>query len=260
MSTSMRCNLPSPLLYAHRGAAAELPENTLPSFQRALTLGAGALEMDLHMTSDGVIVVSHDPDGRRLAGVRRNIRECTLEEVKAWDVGGPRFRGQGFRIPTFEQVLRDLPPVPINIDVKQRRPMMVEPLLELIARYRAEQRVLIASFDAATLQQVRRRGYRGSTALGQSEVLRLLALPAFVLRNLRRRGDAAQIPTRVGPFSLGEEWVIDRCHAAGLRVDYWTVNQPDEARRLLDLGADGIMTDDPGAIAPVFAQVGGFPT
>ena len=253
----LRCNLPTPLLYAHRGAAVELPENTLPSFARALALGAGALEMDLHMTSDGVIVVSHDPDGRRLAGVARAIRDTPWAEVRGWDVGGDRHRGQGFHIPSLEEVLRGFPDVPVNVDVKQQRPAMVQALLELIARERAASRVLIASFHASTLAEVRRRGSRGVTALGTTEVLRLLGLPRLWLRNTPRRGDAAQLPTKIGPLALGEQWVVDKCHAVGLRVDYWTVNDPGEARRLLALGADGVMTDDPGAIAPVFAGLGG---
>ena len=198
----LRCNLPTPLLYAHRGAAVELPENTLPSFARALALGAGALEMDLHMTSDGVIVVSHDPDGRRLAGVARAIRDTPWAEVRGWDVGGDRHRGQGFHIPSLEEVLRGFPDVPVNVDVKQQRPAMVQALLELIARERAASRVLIASFHANTLAEVRRRGYRGVTALGTTEVLRLLGLPRLWLRNTR----AGATPRSCRPRSGRWRW------------------------------------------------------
>src|SRR5262245_55965754 len=100
-------------LYAHRGAAAEQPENTLPSFERALDLGADALEFDVHATKDGVLVVSHDPDGARMAGVARAFRNATWAEVKGWDAGwgfrvsdGSRpFAGKGIRIPTFQRML-----------------------------------------------------------------------------------------------------------------------------------------------------------
>ena len=250
----------SPLLYAHRGAAAEEPENTLASFQRGLSYGADVLEMDLHMTSDGHIVVSHDPSGARLAGVPAEIRRTRLCDVKTWDVGrgfsrlGESFAGRGYRIPTLEEVLVELPGVPLNVDAKQTDPPLVEPLLALLRRMRAEERVLVASFSGASMRRVRRLRYPGRAALSRDDVLALLALPRVVLRRLVRPGDAAQLPARVGRMRLARRGLIDKCHALGLRVDFWTVNDPREARALLALGADGIMTDDPAAIAPVFGR------
>ena len=233
----------------------------MPGFVRALELGADALEMDLHMTSDGVIVVSHDPDGERLAGVPVAIRKAQLDEVRRWDLGrhfvtraGDHLRGRGYRIPTFEEVLAAFPNVPINVDVKQHKPSMVEPLLALIARYGAEERVLIASFDAGTLADVRRRGYRGQTGLAQSEVIALLLLPRSVLAARPRRGDAAQLPTHIGGISLARPAIVEKCHALGLRLDYWTVNDADEARTLWELGADGVMTDDVAAVEPAYRE------
>jgi glycerophosphoryl diester phosphodiesterase len=250
-------------LYAHRGAAAERPENTLPSFRRALELGADALEMDIHLTRDGHIVVSHDADGSRMAGVVQEIRAATLAEVKAWDVGqgfvdarGARpYAGAGFEVPTLDEVLTELADVPLNIDIKQRQPPMVEPTIELLRRRGAEERVTLASFHAATLRDVRRRGYRGPTALAQAEVAELLFMPRAFQRLRPIAAQAAQLPVRYGGFDLGAPWVIARCHDLGLRVDYWTVNDPAEARRLLDNGADGIMTDDPAVLAPTFRQL-----
>lgn len=232
-------------LYAHRGAAAERPENTLPAFVRALELGAGALEMDLHATADGVIVVSHDPDGARLAGIPREIRRTPLSELRTWDVGG------GARIPTFEEVLLAFPDVVLNVDVKQRTPAIAADVVALVRRLGAEERVIIASFDGATLRRVRSLGYRGLTALGREEVLALRLLPLVVLRRLRAArllGEAAQIPVVAGPFVLGTAAFIAKCHALGLRVDFWTINDPTEARALIALGADGVMTDDPARV------------
>ena len=236
----------------------------MPAFRYALELGAGALEMDAHITADGKIVISHDPDGARLAGVRAAIRDTQCSDVQRWDLGknflgpgGERFSGRGYRIPTLEEVLVELPNVPINIDIKQHKPSMVEPLLSLLRRLRVEERVLLASFDSRTLGEVRRAHYAGPTALGQRELMGLLLLPGAVLSLMPHRGDAAQIPTHAGRIPLGTRRVIDKCHELGLRVDYWTVNDPDEARRLLDLGADGIMTDDVRRIAPVFRERAG---
>jgi len=253
-----------PLLYGHRGAAIERPENTMPSFLRALEIGVGAIETDVHMTVDGHVVLSHDASGARMADVPKEIRHSTLAEVASWDAGrgfvdasGARpFAGGACRMPTLAQLLTELPPVPLNIDIKQWDPPMVEPIVALLRRHGAEERVTLASFRGATMREVRGRGYRGPTALAQREVLALLALPRLARRWLPVRGDAAQLPVRVSVLDLGTRRLIDKCHALGLRVDYWTVNDPAEATRLLDAGADGIMTDDPAALAPVFAQRG----
>lgn len=251
-----------PLLYAHRGAAAERPENTLPSFRRALELGADALEMDVHRTSDGHVVVSHDPRGARMAGVPRAIRDCTLAQVRRWDAGlgfiGPDqsrpWAGRGIEIPTLDEVLREFADVPLNIDIKQARPSMVDDVVDLIRAHDAEARVTLGSFHESNAAALRRRNYAGGIALTRVEVVALFFAGRPSARLGVVRGTAAQIPTGAGPFDFATESFIGRCHDLGIRVDFWTINDPAEARRLLDLGADGIMTDDPALIAPVFGK------
>jgi glycerophosphoryl diester phosphodiesterase len=253
--------LKKPICFAHRGAAAELPENTLPSFERALEVGADALEMDLHMTSDGEIVVAHDPNGLRMTGVEREIRASSLSEVKRWDAGfgfesdrGRPNAKKGFVIPTFEEVLDAFPTVLINVDAKQIDPPLVPTLLRLIEKKDAASRVNIASFHDRALRDARRRGYPGTTALGPTEIIAALTLPASALRALRRShrmGDRAQIPLHSGPIVLARPGFVKKCQAAGILVDFWTVNEPHVAEELALLGADGIMTDDPRTIVPI---------
>ena len=252
------------LLYGHRGASAELPENTLPAFERALERGATAIETDVHLTRDGHLVLAHDEDARRTAGISRAIRDATLDEVKAWDVGwgfvdaeGKRpFAGRGFRVPTLDEALGELPAVPLNVDVKARTPAVVEPLLAVLRRHRADERVRIASFDLRMTRAIRRRGFIGALGLGIGEVGLLIGLPRAVLRRLLRPGDAAQLPLRAFGVDFATRGYVEKCHDLGLRIDYWVVNDQAVATRLLDLGADGIMTDDPAAIAPAFAARG----
>jgi len=131
---------------------------------------------------------------------------------------------------------------------------MVARIVDLVHRLKCEERTLLASFHLGTLRAVRRLGYRGQTGLAQAEVLRLLALPIRALRFLPLRGAAAQIPYRAYGIDLGTRAVVDKCHALGLAVHYWTVNEPALAERLLGAGADAIMTDDPRAIAPVMKR------
>src|ERR1700694_2059822 len=213
-------------VYAHRGASRELPENTMPAFRRAMELGADALETDVHATADGVLVASHDPAGGRVFGVRRKIAECSWAEVRSWGA------------PSLEEVVSSFPGVAINVDLKSD----VAPLaVELLHRLGAAEQVTLASFRSSTLRRVRALGYRGPTSLGRSEVARLVSLPAAAQRGpLAPAGTAAQ-----RPVSRALPWVVGRCHALGLRVDFWTVNDAAQARRLVALGADGIMTDDP---------------
>ena len=249
-----------PRLYAHRGAAAEMPENTIPSFARALEHGASALETDLHMTRDGHVVVSHDPDGARMCGVAKAIAATTLDELRTWDAGwgfkdaaGQRsFAARGLRIPTLQELLDAFPGVLVNVDVKQQTPSMVPALLALLEEKKAAARVLIASFRTATLREVRARGYTGATGLARSEIVRLRFVPTSLLDAAPLSGARAQVPVRAGVVRFDTPAFLAKCKALGIAVDYWTINDAAEASRLLKLGADGIMTDDPARIAPVF--------
>src|SRR5262245_27565295 len=149
------------IVYAHRGAAAERPENTLASFERALALGADALETDVHLTSDGVVVAIHDPDGARVAGVERSIATVPLSEVRAWDAGyvfvdrrrERPFVGQGHRVPTLDVILGELPKVLVNIDLKAEAPELAERFFEVVRRHDAEKRVVAASFRRGPLRR-----------------------------------------------------------------------------------------------------------
>jgi glycerophosphoryl diester phosphodiesterase len=257
-------------LYGHRGAPAELPENTLAGFARALERGADALETDVHTTRDGHVVVSHDPDGRRCCGVARQISASRLDEVREWDAGatyrgpdgGRPFAGQGLRVPTLEELLVEFRGVRINIDIKQSDPPMIDPLLELVRRHRAEEHVTLASFQLRTLLRVRMAGFSGETALPKAEVATMLFAPALLFAVLPYRGQAAQLPLSAGRQRFDTASMVARCRRLGVRLDFWVVNDAATAERLLGLGADGIMSDDPAAVAPVVARArsGGFDT
>jgi len=246
-------------LYAHRGASAERPENTMPAFERAVELGVDALEMDVQLTRDGVLIVAHDDTCARTTGAQLAWSGLDLAEARRLDAGwgfvapdGTRpFAGKGIAVPTFEAVLDAFPGMRINVDLKGAR--SVEAMLALVERKRAGDRVTLASFQLRTLVEIRRRGYGGETALSQNEVATLLALPAMLWRQLPFTGTAAQIPTRAGRIHLDRATFIAKCHSIGLRVDFWTIDDRDEAQRLLELGADGIITNDPRALRPLFS-------
>jgi len=233
-------------LYAHRGACLRCPENSLEAFELALTHGANALEMDVHATSDGHFVVAHDADGARLAGDARPIQSLNLETVRGWRLDGHAL------VPTLDEVLEAFPGTPMSIDLKPRRPQLVQPFLETLNQRGAEEWVTVASFHHSVMLEVHRSGWTGRTALSRMEVVWLRILPEK-LSGRMIRGQSAQIPIAAGPLRLDRSAFIDRCHRLGLRSDYWVINDPEEADRLLKLGATGLMSDDPELIAPVVA-------
>jgi glycerophosphoryl diester phosphodiesterase len=243
-------------LYAHRGAAAELPENTLPAFERAVEIGVDALELDLQLTRDEQLVVAHDPTCARMTGAQTSWAELDLADARALDAGwgflapdGTRpFAGKGICIPLFAEVLEAFPAMQLNVDIKTAP---IDPVLELVRAKHAEDRVTLASFEMRKAMALRRRGYGGATALSQGEVASLLSLPALLWRQLPFTGTAAQVPTHAGPLRFDRAQFIAKCHSLGLRIDFWTIDDPAEAARLIALGADGIMTNDPRSMRSV---------
>jgi glycerophosphoryl diester phosphodiesterase len=244
-------------LYAHRGASAERPENTMPAFERAIEIGVDSLEMDVHVTRDGHLIVAHDDTAARTTGAGYAWRDIDVADARRLDAGwgfvgsdGHRpFAGKAIGVPLFEHVLEAFPDMRINVDLKGDRAVTL--MLELIRKRRADDRVTLASFALGTLVDIRRRGYGGETALSQGEVASLLGLPAMLWRQLPYTGTAAQVPVNAGRIRFDRTTFIAKCHSIGLRVDFWTVDDRAEAARLLELGADGIITNDPRAIRSV---------
>jgi glycerophosphoryl diester phosphodiesterase len=243
------------IVYGHRGIPALLPENTIESFAKAIALGADAIETDVRLTRDGHVVVFHDPTGERVAGEQARVREIDLSEIRRWDAGwgweasdGSRpHAAKGYRVPTVEQLLVGVPGVLINIDAKSDE--VVEPLVRLLKRLGAEHRVRITSFSSRCLWRARGCGWTGKMGMGQREVVRLLLYPLWLLGRQRVRAlstlpDAVQVPVRHGPIRFDVQSFLDKAHALGLRVDFWTVDSAEQARRLKQLGADGIVTND----------------
>jgi glycerophosphoryl diester phosphodiesterase len=245
------------IVFAHRGAPAERPENTLVSFQRALELGADALETDVHLTADEAVVAIHDGHGGRVAGVERAVASVPLSEVRSWDAGyvfvdgrGERpFVGQGLKIPTLDEILGELPKVRVNVDLKDERPELARKFLEIVRRHSAEERVVAASFSRKPLRVLRELGWRGEMSLPRIDFIETWLVPR-VFQRRRPSGTRAQIPTHAGPLRVDTSRMLGKLHELGLAIDFWTVNDPDEAKRLVALGADGIMTDDPARIVP----------
>ncbi len=228
--------------FAHRGGARDYCENTLTAFQRSVDLGYTYLETDVHATSDGVLVAFHDPDLSRTCGRPGMIHDLTWDEVSQALVDGRE------PIPRFDELIEAFPEARFNIDCKADSAL--EPLIDALRRHDCLDRVCIGSFSDRRLRRIRKAlGDRLCTSFGPVQIasLRLLRRPLG-------RGQVAQIPVRQGPIELATPSLIAAAHRHGLQVHLWTIDDPAEMERLLDLGVDGIMTDRPQVLLDVLAS------
>lgn len=250
----------------HRGAAAFAPENTLPSFEHAVEVGADAVELDLHRTADGHLVVIHDPSLVRTTDGMGPVEERTLEELRAFDAGYRfttdqgrtfPFRGRGVGIPTLEEVLETIGDLPLIAEIKS---LAAGHLMgEWLQKSRDRDRILVGGFKRAEVEPAGKHArwrctyqeeLRGYVLLGKVGLGRWFA-PSGV--------DAAMLPERHSGVRIITRRFIRRAHADGMGVFIWTVNHPEDMRRLFDWGVDGLVSDAPGRVRRVLdeREVGG---
>lgn len=240
---------------AHRGGARFAPniglENSLTAFANAVRLGYRYLETDVHASRDGALFAFHDATLDRMTGAAGRIRSVDAVVVRHARIGGRE------PIPYLSELFEAFPQVRFNIDVKEEN--AIQPLSRLIRDMSADDRVCIASFSTARLQQLRTLlGDGVATSLGSSEVAALRLSPTAGRRAIgARRGAAcAQVPHRAGPLTVASERFVATAHDAGLAVHVWTVDDADEMHTLLDRGVDGIITDRPDVLRAVLVERG----
>ncbi|MGZ4723842.1 MAG: glycerophosphodiester phosphodiesterase [Ilumatobacteraceae bacterium] len=233
-----------PLPFAHRGGASDVPENTMQAFEYAVDLGYRYLETDVQVTADGVLAAFHDNDLRRTTGREGKISELPWSEVSKALVDGKA------PIPLLEDLLGAWPDVRINIDCKSNA--AVGALVATLRRTGSLPRVCVGGFNDLRLHRLRKMlGSELCTSLGPIEV----ALLRFgLVRHFS--GLAAQVPVKEGPLTVVNKRFVERAHRAGLHVHVWTIDDPPEIERLLDMGVDGIMTDRPAVLRQVFEARG----
>ncbi len=252
--------LPTPIVIGHRGCAGEMPENTLASFDAGLAAGAAILESDVHLTRDTVPVLIHDDAVDRISDGSGRVASLTLAELQRLDAGhrfspdggaSHPFRGRGLRIPTLCEALEAFPGARFNLELKEDLPDIVERTIDVVTEAKREALTLLTAAENELMLRLRGALERRAPVIAQG------ACAADVLDFVRsaqdgsapRAGPAAlQIPAEFGGSPLVTRKLIERAHAHGVQVHVWTINEPAEMTRLLDLGVDGIVTDHPARL------------
>ena len=234
--------LPQPIVFAHRGASASAPENTMAAFQLALEQGAPAIEFDVKLSADGHVVVIHDQTVNRTTNASGNVAKLPLESLRELDAGswfGAAFRGE--KIPTLHEVFAAFgQTLLLNIELTNYATpfdRLVPTVADLIQKYGVARNILFSSFYPHNLMRAARL---------------LPAIPRAQLIWPGRAGWWQRTWGRVINIQAEHPWkgditaeTIHTAHQRGRRIHAWTVNQPDELRRLKTLGVDGFFTDDP---------------
>lgn len=229
-----------PLAFAHRGFSLDGLENSLAAFRAATELGTVHLETDVHTTADGVLLVFHDPSLDRVTDSVGKISELTATQVAAARIGGVE------PVPTFDELVTALPHARLNLDVKDWN--SVGPMAAAIEKHGVHDRVLVTSFSDRRRRAVLSRLSRPVASSAGSSLTAVFVvlgpvLPAPLARKLLAGVDVFQVPVRYGLVPVVTPGFIRRAHRLDRQVHVWTVNDPVEMERLLDLGVDGIVSD-----------------
>ncbi|MBA4862068.1 glycerophosphodiester phosphodiesterase [Streptomyces sp. PSKA54] len=227
---------PGPIAFAHRGGAAGGLENTVAAFRHAAELGYRYMETDVHATSDGRLVAFHDATLDRVTDAGGRIADLPWSEVQHARVAGTE------PVPLFEELLEIFPDVRWNVDMKADPALL--PLMDLIERTRAWDRICVGSFSEARVARAQRiAGPRLATSYGTRGVLGLRLRSIGVPAAVRRSAVCAQVPETQSGVRVVDHRFVREAHARGLQVHVWTINEAKRMHALLDLGVDGIMTD-----------------
>lgn len=243
------------LIMAHGGGQGLWPPNTIFAFERSLDIGCNILELDIHVTRDGHLVIRHDPTVDVTTNGHGAIQDLSLAEIKVLDAGyrwsydgGYSFpyRGVGITIPTLQEVLDAFPTTRLNIDIKPRMPSVVSQFCQMLVKYERFGNVLVGSFHDSQLRRFRALCPEIATVVGPREVKLFYALNRIFLGSIYQpKANALQIPEYSGNMRIISPGFIKAAHKHNMHVHVWTVNEITDMERLINWGVDGIFTDYP---------------
>ncbi|MEW6403497.1 MAG: glycerophosphodiester phosphodiesterase [Chloroflexota bacterium] len=248
-------SLDSPLVIAHQGGDGLWPGNTIFAFQNAVDLGVDVLEMDLHITKDGVLVLMHDETVDRTTDGTGEIESLTLAELKLLDAGYDwtsdegaifPFRGKGITVPALAEVFEAFPQIRMNIEIKKTNAPMAKPFCDMIRQYDMQDKVVVASFHDERMREFRAACPEVATSSARQETT------VFVLMTKGLIGGfyspeflSLQVPEESGGITVLTQGFVNAAHARNLAVEPWTINNPEQMKLYMEWGVDGIITDRP---------------
>ena len=255
------------VVIAHQGGDGLRPSNTMSAFSHAVELGVDVLEMDIHSTSDGVLVTIHDSTVDRTTNGTGRVNEMTFAELKQLDAGydwptlaeeshrtDRPYRGQGVTIPSLEEVFEAFPDMPMNIEIKQQDPSIVKPFCDLLHAYdrTGPDRVLVATFHEGVVEEFRTECPNVPTSVVQNEVVEFYVLNLIGLHRLWSPPAAAfQVPQTFSGLQVTTPRFVENLQAHGVIVHPWTINDQNDMEILVEMGVDGIITDYPDKLLEI---------
>jgi glycerophosphoryl diester phosphodiesterase len=262
----------NPIILGHRGAAGNAPENTLLSFDRCLAQGGHSIESDVQVTADGVPILLHDADLGRVSDRSLTASSLELTELEKLDAGhhftiddrgttepadDAAFRGQGLRVPTVEATFQAFPEARFNLEIKTAEKDTVARVVALVADLGRADRTLLTAGDDGIMKllrdEIESQGVNVATSASVADIVAVVqsavegvAPPSWI--------QSLQIPTHFGGDQLVTTLLVEHAHRHDIRIHVWTINEPAEMERLLDLGVDGLVTDFPARVAELVAK------
>ena len=250
-----------PMVIAHQGGEGLRPSNTMLAFANAVILGVDVLEMDVHSTSDGALVLIHDDTVDRTTDGTGRVNDLTLAELQQLDAGeywtpddGATYpyRDQGARIPTLDEVLSAFPEMKFNIEIKQTEPSITSSLCEALRAHGLTDRTLVASFHPTAMNEFRAACPEVATSMVEDEIRPFFILNTIFLGALYRPpGTAFQVPEYSGNLHVLTPRFVRGAQRNNVAVHPWTIDDPGDMARFLDMGVDGIITDRPDLMLEV---------
>ena len=216
--------------FVHRGDTSSYIENTLEAFKSAETLGYKYIETDLRETKDGKIITFHDANIKRITGSNITINRSSLSDIRM------RRLPKNETIPTIDEVLEELPDSYFNMDLKVSN--MEEKVLKKIKSHNALDRICLGSFNSKTIKKINVLEPKIITSMGLAQVVK------YKFFNIKSNSKLIQIPISWNGIKVITKRFIERLHNDNLKVHVWTINKEKEMQRLIDMGVDGIMTDN----------------
>jgi glycerophosphoryl diester phosphodiesterase len=234
------------------------PENTLAAFDRGIADGADGLELDVHLSRDGVPVVHHDSQLERTTNLVGAIDRYTADELARADAahnfrgdGDFPLRGQGYGVPSLEAVLHRFADVPIIVELKDNEPELAHRTVEVVRRADAVERVCLGSFGLQVIRAARAIDAAIATSAAREEVRWALYRTWCRWPPSSVPYQSYQVPEWAGWTRVVSPRFIRGAHEAGVQVQVWTVNLESDAERLLSWGVDALITDRPDLIVPL---------